>query len=85
MMRGRLYIDSKDAYAEYGVFLTDQGLNEMIAYAPLKAVNFNDWQEQDGIEADLSNPVLDTKDGTMKFAWRGSEARLDSGRSVPHL
>lgn len=78
MMRGRLYIDSKDAYAEYGVFLTEQGLNEMIAYAPLKAVNFNDWQEQDGIEPDLSNPVLDTKDGTMKFAWRGSEARLDS-------
>ena len=66
-MTGRLYIDGKDAYTEYGVYVIEGGFNELIAMPPLKEVEYNDWQEEDGIEADLTDPKLNTRDLTLKF------------------
>lgn len=71
MMRGRLYIDGNDAYTEYGMYVVQGGWNELIAYPPLKAVKTNDWQEVDGVEADLSAPVLNTRDIQLKMAVSG--------------
>jgi hypothetical protein len=68
MMNGRLLIDGHDAYTEYGVYVEEQGWNELIAFPPLKAYDSNDWQEEDGIEADLTSPVLDTKEAQVNFA-----------------
>lgn len=76
MMIGRLYIDGYDAYAQWGVYVTSGGWNDAIAYAPLKAVEYNDWHEEDGIEADLSNPKLDTKEFTINFAVGGLFGQL---------
>ena len=70
-MKGRLYIDGKDAYSEYGVFVTEGGYNGVVAYPPLKSVKSNDWQEMDGIEVDLSAPKLDTRQFPMDFAFSG--------------
>lgn len=68
MMTGRLYIDGKDAYTEYGMYVVEGGWNELIAWAPLKTPEYNEWQEEDGIEADLSDPRLNTKEASVKFA-----------------
>ena len=68
-MKGRLYIDGKDAYTEYGVYVVQGGWNELVAYPPLKAVDGNDWQEEDGIEVDLSAPVLNTREVSLKIAF----------------
>lgn len=68
MMTGRLYIDGKDAYTVYGVYVEDGGWNELVAFPPLKPVEANDWQEEDGTEPDLSDPVLDTRTVSIKFA-----------------
>lgn len=76
MMEERLYIDDKDVYELYGVYVVKDGWNELIAYPPLKAVNSNDWQEEDGIEADLSDPKLNTKEGTLKVAYSGVFSRF---------
>lgn len=76
MMTRRLYIDGKDIYAEYGVYVVQGGWNELIAYPPLKAVDNNDWQEEDGIEADLSAPVLDTREIQLKVALAGGDNRF---------
>ena len=54
-MSGRFYIDGKDAFTEYGIYVQEGGYNELVAFPPLKAVTSNDWQEEDGIEPDLSN------------------------------
>ena len=62
MMEGRLFIDGGDAYLQYGAYVVNGGWNELVAYPPLKPVESNDWQEEDGIEADLSAPVLDTRE-----------------------
>ena len=75
-MTGRLYIDGKDIYAEYGVYVVQGGWNELIAYPPLKAVDNNDWQEEDGIEADLSAPVLDTREIQLKVAFTELDSRF---------
>ena len=61
IMQGQLYIDGHDAFAEYGVYIVDEGLNDLIAMPPLKTVVTNDWQEEDGVEADLLSPQLKPK------------------------
>lgn len=75
-MKGRLYIDGKDIYSEYGVYVVKGGWNELIAYPPLKSVDSNDWQELDGIEADLSAPVLNTREIQLKVAFAGGDNRF---------
>lgn len=75
-MIGRLYIDGNDAYKLYGVYVVQGGWNELIAYPPLKPVDSNDWQEEDGIEADLSAPVLDTREIQLKVALAGGDNRF---------
>lgn len=75
-MKGRLYIDGNDAYTEYGVYVVKGGWNELIAYPPLKSVEGNDWQEMDGIEADLSAPKLDTREIQLKVAFAGLDNRF---------
>ena len=75
-MTGRLYIDGKDIYAEYGVYVVQGGWNELISYPPLKPIDSNDWQEEDGIEADLSAPVLDTREIQLKVAFTGLDSRF---------
>lgn len=75
-MTGRFFIDGKDAFAEYGVFVQENGYNELVAFPSLKSVKSNDWHEEDGIEADLSAPVLDTKEFSMKFVFTGENYRL---------
>lgn len=67
-MIGKLYIDGKDAYAEYNLFVTKGGYAQLLAYAPLKTVDSNDWAEDDGVEVDLSNPTLDTRSVNIPFA-----------------
>lgn len=75
-MIGRLYIDGNDAYLKYGVYVTSGGYNELVAFPPLKSVDSNDWQEEDGVEADLSDPVLDTHEVQIKFAFGGLFSRF---------
>ena len=75
-MTGRLYIDGHDAYSHWGVYVVSGGWNEVISYPPLKTPEANDWQEEDGIEADLTNPQLDTKDVTIRFAYSGLYSRF---------
>lgn len=76
MMTGRLYIDGKDAYKQWGVFVVSGGWNELLAYPALKDIESNDWQEEDGIEADLSNPQLNTKEASLKIAYSGLYSRF---------
>lgn len=76
MMTGRLYIDGHDAYKQWGVYVVSGGWNDLIAYPPLKAVEYNDWQEEDGVEADLSNPKLDTKEVSINIAYGGLFSRF---------
>lgn len=67
-MIGRFNIDGIDAYGQFGVFIADTGLVGLLQYPALKKVDSNDWPEEDGEEFDLSDPALDTKTFSIKFA-----------------
>lgn len=75
-MRGQLYIDEQDVCAGYGVFLAEECYTDLLAFAPLKGVESNNWQEEDGEELDLESPVLAAREVTLKFAFAGLQARL---------
>lgn len=66
-MSGRLYIDGVNIYKEFGIFVADGGYTGLISPAGLKEIEYNDWPEMDGIEPDLSNPMLDSKDFSLPF------------------
>lgn len=75
MMSGRFYIDGKDAFTYYGVYVQEGGYNELVAFPALKPVKSNDWQEEDGIEPDLAEPTLNTKEFSLKIVLSGKDYR----------
>jgi hypothetical protein len=70
-MNGKLYIDGRDAYASFGIWITNRGYEGIAGYPPLKAIETNDWPEEDGIEPDLSCPTLASREFTLTFAAHG--------------
>jgi hypothetical protein len=74
-MKGQLYIDGKDVYTNFGLHIVEQGWNGLIQWAALKAVAYNDWHEEDGIEPDLSSPTLDSKEFTISLVGATSRSR----------
>lgn len=67
MMNGTFYIDGIDAFAIYGVFVAWEGYKGIISRPQFKTIDTNDWPEIDGIETDLINPVLNTREFTINF------------------
>jgi hypothetical protein len=67
-MTGKTYIDGLDIYTRYGAFVTQGGYTSLAAFPPLKKPDFNNWQEEDGIEVDLTSPVLNTREVAVTFA-----------------
>ena len=66
-MVGKLYIDDNDAFTAYGIFVQNGGYSGVVQWPSLKAVDTNDWPEEDGIDPDLSDPRLDSKEFSISF------------------
>lgn len=67
MTTGLTRLGNIDLYDTYGLIIADGGYESLISYPALKAVPFNDWPEENGLEVDLSTPVLDTKTVSIPF------------------
>lgn len=74
----RFYIDGKDARAAYGASLLEGSYKELLCPPPLKKVESNDWAEYDGLEPDLSSPVLDSRDVKLPVYVRGGESAANA-------
>ena len=66
-MKGKFYIDGKDAFVAYGLFVANNGYNGLIAFPSFKELDENNWPEQDGTEVDLSSPVLNALEFSINF------------------
>lgn len=65
--RGRLYIDGKDAFSYYGIFVEQYGYKALIQQPSFKKLTSTEWPELDGEEVDLTAPVLDTRSLSIQF------------------
>lgn len=77
-MKGVLYIDGVDAYEAYGVSITETAYDDLVCMPTLKPIQFNDWHERNGIEPDLSEPVIDAKKVSITFNQVGGYDRYDA-------
>lgn len=66
-MKGKFYIDGEDAFVKYGVFVADNGYTNLISYPAFKDLDKNIWPEENGIEVDLTEPVLDYQEIQLSF------------------
>lgn len=70
-MKGVLYIDGVDVYTEYGISVSDVAYDDLVCFPSLKDIPFNDWHEHNGIDPDLSAPVVNARDITIPFYVSG--------------
>lgn len=76
MTAGRFYIDGRDAYEQYRVFLAEGSVASLLQYPSLKKVDSTDWPEEDGEEVDLTTPRLDTRNVSLKFVSHDAGGRF---------
>lgn len=77
-MSVKVIIDNTDISAVYGLELGEGSIASLIQWAALKEPYINDWHEEDGVEPDLSNPVLDTRNCTLSFVGNATLAQVDA-------
>lgn len=82
-MRGELYIDGKDAYTDFGVWITEGGYDGFLPFPELVEPDRNDWPDEDGIEPDLEKPTLKPRELNITFV-RSVDGR-SAGALVEHL
>lgn len=64
---GRLFFDETDVWKRTYASTAFGGFDELIAFPPLKTPPANDWHEERGFDPDLSAPVLDTREVTLRL------------------
>ncbi len=69
-MKGDFLIDGASAYASYGVFILRGGYTGIVSVPAFKPIETTSWLEEDGIEADLSAPVLDKHTAAISFGFK---------------
>lgn len=65
--QGKLLVDGRDAFPEYGVFVEQYGYKALIQMPAFKTLDSTEWPEADGEEVDLTAPVFDTRMLQVQF------------------
>ena len=66
-MTGEFFIDNTNIFTAFGVCVKEGGYDELLAFPALVEPDKNVWPEEDGIEVDLSAPVLSGKELAISF------------------
>lgn len=66
-MKDNCYIDDISTYRQYGVWVTKGGYNGLLTFPALVEPEKTDWQDEDGIEVDLTNPALQPRTVVITF------------------
>lgn len=65
-------INNTDIASVYGAIIENGGYDGIVGWPGVKAVDTNNWHEQEGVEADLSSLRLDSHSFTIKFGLKYS-------------
>lgn len=74
-MNGQFYIDAIDIPDTYGIFIA--GYDGILSFPQMKEPDKNDWAEQDGLEVDLLDPKLKSKEFEISFGTINKNADID--------
>lgn len=77
MINGNFFINSKNAFDYYGVLVAKDGYKGFFSPPQMKAIEANDWPEEDGIEPDLSAPAFEARTFNVDFLCTDTD-RIDS-------
>lgn len=64
-LTGRIIIDGEDAYTNYGLVINNYA--PLLQWPQYKAIETQNWHESDGVDADLSGPVLAGRKISIQF------------------
>lgn len=67
MLKGQLYINGKDAYLTWGIFLDETALSALMTPAPNKEFISNKYRSKNGKSVIKHNPRLDEREITLPF------------------
>lgn len=67
MLKGQLYINGKDAYLTWGIFLDETALSALMTPAANKEFISNKYRSKDGKSVIKHNPRLDEREITLPF------------------
>lgn len=67
MLKKQLYINGKDAYITWGIFMDDTAMSALMTPAPNKEFISNKYRNKDGKHVIKHNPRLDERDITIGF------------------
>lgn len=66
-MKGKLYIDGRDAFEEYGISVAQYAYRQVIQMPEFKQLDVTDWPDENGVETDLSAPELNSRTLQIEF------------------
>lgn len=66
-MTGQLFINDKDAWITWGVFLEDGSEAKLLLPPPMKEYTSNNFRSQDGKQVFIVNPKKDERDISLVF------------------
>lgn len=67
MLTGQMYINGKDAYKTWGIFLGTDALSALMTPPPFKEFISNTFRSKDGKRIVKNNPRFDARDITIAF------------------
>ncbi|MBR6246158.1 MAG: hypothetical protein IKR15_02205 [Bacteroidales bacterium] len=77
-MTDDIIIDGVNIRTAYSVTLGEDSYKSLIQWPEMKSVDGNDWQEMNGYEPDLSNPLLESRNLALNFILKGNVGQIDT-------
>ena len=71
-----IIIDNQDIYSEYGVTFAKNGFSGLLGIPAFKQLEITDWPDEDGIEVDLSSPLLGPHTFQLSFVYVDPEKAM---------
>ncbi len=68
-MKGEFLIDGDNSYTNFRVLVEQYGYRGLVAVPSFKGVELTEWLDEDGVEADLSAPVLGPRIVPLQFVF----------------
>lgn len=75
-MTGDTIINGVDIYSVYKAFVVFRGYTSLVEWPAAKDIIVNDWQEINGVEADLSEIHFDSHTAALLFAVEGGPLEM---------